>query len=93
MRRVFLPTIALAATALAWPLPAAGQEQLQPGDLVDLRTGFPPPVVKGWQYQGGGPWNILRNRCCLAVFRRDRTYAIALARPCDFGIDEVETIE
>ncbi|HVQ09266.1 MAG TPA: hypothetical protein VMS43_12615 [Allosphingosinicella sp.] len=80
-RSHFVPTIALAAAALAWPVPAAGQEQIQPGDLVDFRIGWPPPVVRGWQYQGGGAWDVLRNRCCLALFRRDRTYTFALAWP------------
>lgn len=83
MRRAqCLTVIALAAAAaLAGPVPAAGQEQIRPGDLVDLRPGFLPPMVRGWRYEGAGQWDILRNRCCLALFRRDRTYTIALAWP------------
>lgn len=83
MRRAqCLTVIALAAAAtLAGPVTAAGQEQIQPGELVDLRPGYLPPMVRGWRYEGAGHWDILRNRCCLALFRRDRTYTIALARP------------
>lgn len=80
-RRQRLRTIGLAAAALACPMPAAAQEPIQPGDVFDFRPGFPLPLLRGWQYQGGGPWDVPRNRCCLVLFLRDRTYTFALAWP------------